>query len=93
VQRILLWHELLHLRLKEDDEGTITFNLRDHEITDFAVIIETEGLEWFHTIQDKTVQLYASDAKVKETDDPEVVAEKESALVEKQERMRNSIKL
>lgn len=44
--RILLFHELLHIDIKYNPDGTETYATRDHDYADFKVIIDRYGTDW-----------------------------------------------
>lgn len=44
--RILMYHELLHVRADMNDKGDIKFSVAPHDIEDFAVILKQYGLGW-----------------------------------------------
>ena len=44
--RILLFHELLHIDIKFNPDGTETYATRDHDYADFKVIIDRYGTDW-----------------------------------------------
>lgn len=44
--RILLLHELLHIDIKFNDDGTETYSTRDHDYEDFKLIIDRYGTDW-----------------------------------------------
>lgn len=44
--RILMFHELLHVRADMNDKGEIRFSVAPHDIEDFAVILKQYGLGW-----------------------------------------------
>lgn len=93
VQEIILWHELKHLKLKEDDAGSYQFGLCDHDLKDFHDIINAHGMQWRDTIHKELVKLYVNDPKIKPKDDPEVQREKMEALKVKQDEMVKRIKV
>lgn len=44
--RILIYHELLHIRIKFNDDGTETRFIRPHDLEDFKLIINKFGTDW-----------------------------------------------
>ena len=44
--RILMFHELMHVRADMNDKGEIRFSVAPHDIEDFAVILKQYGLGW-----------------------------------------------
>ena len=44
--RILLFHELLHIDIKFNDDNTETYSTRDHDYADFKIIIDRYGTDW-----------------------------------------------
>lgn len=47
--RILLFHELLHIDIKFNEDGTETYTTRDHDYADFKLIIDRYGTDWSKT--------------------------------------------
>ena len=93
IRKIVLWHELRHIRVKENEDGTYTFQLVDHTVKDFVEILEKHGIGWFTTVKSEILALYASDAKIKPKDDPETQREKQAVLDKKRKEMGDSITL
>lgn len=52
--RILLLHELMHIDIKYNDDGTESYQIRDHDYADFKLIIDRYGTEWA-TVQDDII--------------------------------------
>jgi len=68
VRENLLWHELLHAYPQTNDKtGEVDYKIRDHDIKDFAAIIDKHGIDWFKVIKLTTSSLY--DLKPSEEDD------------------------
>ena len=44
--RILIYHELLHIGIKFNDDGTETRFIRPHDLEDFKLIINKFGTDW-----------------------------------------------
>lgn len=44
--RILLFHELLHVKIELNDEGQEKYGINPHDIEDFKEIIDRFGLDW-----------------------------------------------
>ena len=44
--RILLLHELLHVKIELDDNGEEKYSINPHDIEDFRLIIDRYGLDW-----------------------------------------------
>lgn len=44
--RILLFHELLHIEIKYNPDGSEVYSVRDHDYADFKVIIDRYGTDW-----------------------------------------------
>lgn len=44
--RTLLFHELLHVGIKKEDDGTEKYFIRPHDYEDFKVITDRYGTEW-----------------------------------------------
>lgn len=43
---ILMLHELMHIKVDENGDGTATYSIRDHDVQDFNAILERFGLGW-----------------------------------------------
>ncbi len=50
-QKILLLHELLHIKVTENKKGEKVLGLHDHDIKDFNRIISKYGVDWFNKIK------------------------------------------
>lgn len=44
--KILLFHELLHVGIEFNDDGTETYSTKGHDLEDFKLIIDRFGTEW-----------------------------------------------
>lgn len=44
--RILIMHELMHIDVKVDDDGKVTYSVRKHNVEDFDYILLEYGLNW-----------------------------------------------
>ena len=44
--RILLFHELLHIKVEFRDDGTESFGINPHDLEDFKLIIDRFGTDW-----------------------------------------------
>lgn len=44
--RILMFHELLHVGIEIQDDGSEKYSVRPHDIEDFRTIIDRYGLDW-----------------------------------------------
>ena len=44
--RILLFHELLHIKIDLGEDGTEKYGINPHDIEDFREIIDRYGLDW-----------------------------------------------
>ena len=47
--RILLFHELLHVGIRFNEDGTETYSIQPHDLEDFKLIIDRYGTEWGRT--------------------------------------------
>lgn len=43
---ILLFHELLHVGITQNDNGTETYSIVPHDLEDFKLIIDRFGTDW-----------------------------------------------
>jgi len=61
-KEILMWHELLHvLPIQNSKTGEWDFKVRDHDIKDFHVIINSEGINWFSELKTLFSSVYDLD--------------------------------
>lgn len=44
--RILLFHELLHIKIELGDDGVEKYGIRGHDLEDFKEIIDSYGTDW-----------------------------------------------
>lgn len=44
--KILLFHELLHVGIKYDNDGTEKYYIRPHDYEDFKIVIDRYGTDW-----------------------------------------------
>lgn len=44
--RILLFHELLHVGIRFNEDGTETYSVNPHDFEDFKLIVDRFGTEW-----------------------------------------------
>lgn len=44
--RILILHELMHIKIKFHDDGTEEYEIRPHDVEEFRDIIDRFGLDW-----------------------------------------------
>lgn len=47
--KILLFHELLHVGVEFNPDGSETYSTKPHDLEDFKVIIDKYGTEWSKT--------------------------------------------
>lgn len=47
--RILLFHELLHVGIEFNSDGTETYNIVPHDLEDFKLVIDRYGTNWSKT--------------------------------------------
>lgn len=47
--RILLLHELLHVKIEFNGDGTESYSINPHDLEDFKLIIDRYGTEWSRT--------------------------------------------
>jgi predicted metallopeptidase len=93
VRKIVMWHELRHIKVTEAEDGTYVFKLVNHNVQDFEEILALHGIKWFSTLKGEILDLYANDAKIKPKDDPEVQKEKTDKLAKKRQDMGDRIRL
>lgn len=43
---ILLWHELMHIGVTVNEDGSVDYGIKDHDVQDFRVILELYGVDW-----------------------------------------------
>lgn len=44
--RILLFHELLHVKIEFKSDGTESYSINQHDLEDFKLIIDRYGTDW-----------------------------------------------
>lgn len=44
--RILIFHELLHVKIETDDTGVEKYGINPHDIEEFKAIIDRYGIDW-----------------------------------------------
>jgi hypothetical protein len=47
--KILLFHELLHVGIKYEDDGSEKYYIRPHDYEDFKIVIDRYGTDWSKT--------------------------------------------
>jgi len=45
-KRILIFHELLHIKIDFREDGTESFGINPHDLEDFKLIIDRFGTDW-----------------------------------------------
>jgi hypothetical protein len=45
-KRILMEHELMHIKVAESDSGDLKISTKTHDVEDFKDIIEKYGIDW-----------------------------------------------
>lgn len=51
LKEIVMYHELKHILVKTDNKGNEVFAIADHDVKDFACIIDKYGINWFHDLK------------------------------------------
>jgi len=54
--KILILHELLHVKIGFKDDGSESYSVNPHDIEDFRLIIDRYGLDWDAKIEPKEEQ-------------------------------------
>ena len=44
--KILLFHELLHVGIEENEDGTENYSVKPHDLEDFKLVIDKFGTDW-----------------------------------------------
>ncbi len=66
-KEILIWHELEHIKPEfNEKKGEYNYKLRNHDIEDFANIIEKHGVNWFDEMKDIVASFHDMDPDKKE---------------------------
>ena len=47
--RVVIFHELLHVGIKENGDGTEDYYIKPHDIEDFRLIIDRFGIDWVNS--------------------------------------------
>jgi hypothetical protein len=50
--RMLIFHELLHVGIEYNADGTETYSVNPHDLEDFKLIIDRFGTDWSKTDED-----------------------------------------
>lgn len=50
--RMLIFHELLHVGIEYNADGTETYSIKPHDLEDFKLIIDRFGTDWSNTDED-----------------------------------------
>ena len=50
--RMLIFHELLHVGIEYNADGTETYSIRPHDLEDFKLIIDRFGTDWSKVDED-----------------------------------------
>ena len=62
VRYILMYHELLHIHMENDEKTQeVKFLLKDHDVKDFYVIIKKFGIDWFTSLKTLVSSIYEFD--------------------------------
>ena len=60
VRYILMYHELLHIHIENDEKTQeVKFLLKDHDVKDFHIIIKRFGIDWFTNLKKLVSGIYA----------------------------------
>lgn len=51
--KILIFHELLHIKIEFNEDGTETYGTNPHDLEDFKVIIDRFGTDWSKVNEEK----------------------------------------
>lgn len=62
-QEILMWHELEHVEPKMKKNGDWVYNIRSHNVQDFANIIAECGVNWIDNLKTQISSVYDLDPK------------------------------
>lgn len=52
--KILLLHELMHVGIEFNNDGSESYSIRPHDLEDFKLIIDRFGTEWSKVDEDRT---------------------------------------
>ncbi len=58
-RKILVLHEVMHIDIRYTKQGKEVFGMRQHDVEDFAVLLEKYGLHWLREV--KLVQEHLKD--------------------------------
>lgn len=62
VRYILMYHELLHIHMENDEKTQeVKFLLKDHDVKDFYIIIKKYGIDWFTNLKTLVAGIYEFD--------------------------------
>jgi len=57
-KNILILHELMHVKIGFAKNGTPKFGIKNHDITDFFLIIKEFGTDWLESIKSSVASIY-----------------------------------
>lgn len=57
-QYLLMFHELLHIKVAENKKGELVLGIQDHDIKDFREIISKYGIDWIEELRTINSSLY-----------------------------------
>lgn len=57
-QHLLMFHELLHIKIGENKQGDLVLGIQDHDIKDFREIVSKYGIDWINELKDINSSIY-----------------------------------
>lgn len=60
-RKILILHELMHIKIITNKRGELLFRLKDHDVKDFSYIISKYGIDWFSDLKAQIASIYDLD--------------------------------
>ena len=71
-KRILMEHELMHIKASENTDGELKIGTKPHDVNDFKDIIEKYGMDWALDVhQQMTLDEFIDEEDAKEDDAPD----------------------
>ena len=71
-KRILMEHELMHIKASENTDGELKIGTKPHDTNDFKDIIEKYGIDWALDVhQQMTLDEFIDEEDAKEDDAPD----------------------
>jgi len=57
-KKILMLHELMHIKVSYNKKAEIQLGIKDHDIQDFSYIVKKYGIDWISNIKTEFASVY-----------------------------------